>query len=131
MHDKEIRMAFFAADSHFLRTYGISMVLSWPCYVTNLIRRGYLIKASTLNELARNIEVDEGALHHTVESRNEYVRTGYGVEFNRGGNSYDNFYGDMAVEPNYSLGLCRKVPFYARRIYPSGMWGLLTKTRKS
>jgi len=107
------------------------MALPWPYYVSNLIRRGYLIKASTLDELARKIEVDERALHHTVESCNEYARTGYGVEFNRGGNSYDNFYCDMAVEPNPNLGLCRKAPFYALRIYPSRMWGLVTKTRKS
>lgn len=66
MHAK-IRMAFFVADSHFLRTYGMGMVLPWPYYVSNLIRRRYLIKASTLNELARNIKVNARALHHTVE----------------------------------------------------------------
>ena len=78
------------------------MVLPWPYYVSNLITRRYLIKASTLDELARRIEVDERALHHTVESCNEYARMGYGEESNRGGN---NPYGDLAVEPKPNLGL--------------------------
>jgi hypothetical protein len=97
MHAK-IRMAFFVSDSHFLRTYGMGMVLPWPYYVSNLIRRRYFIKASTLDELARNIKVDARALHHTVESCNEYAWTGYD-EFNRGGNNYDN----LAVKPNPKL----------------------------
>jgi hypothetical protein len=105
MHAK-FRMAFFVADSHFLRTYGMGMVLPWPYYVSNLIRRRYLIKASALDELARNIKVDARALHHTVESCNEYAWTGYD-EFNRGGNNYDN----LAVKPNPNLGPCRKAPF--------------------
>jgi len=109
-------MAFFVADGHFLRTYGMGMVLPWPYYVSNLIRRSYLIKASTLEEPARNIKADARALHHTVESCNEYARTGYDVEFNRGGNNYDNFDGDLAVKPNPNLGPCRKVPFHALRM---------------
>ena len=111
-------------ECHFLLpTFILSeyTVLPWPYYASNLIRRRYLIKALTLDKLARKIKVDTRALHHTVESCNEYARTGYDVEFNRGGNSYDNFYGDLAG---------RKAPFYAHRwIYPgnvSTMWGLVT-----
>jgi len=105
----------------------MGMVLSWPYYISNLIRRGYLIGESTLDELARKIRVDTRALHHIVESCNEYARMGYDVGSNRGGNSYDNFYGDLAEKPNPNLGLCRKAPFYALRIYPgnvSTMWVL-------
>lgn len=94
-----------------------------------LIRRGYLIRASTLDELARKIKVDARALHHTVESCNEYARTGYDVEFNRGGNSYDNFYGDLAVKPNLISGHVGRRRFtHSGWIYPgnvSTMWGLV------
>jgi len=70
------------------------------------------------------------ALHHTAESCNEYARTGYDVEFNRGGNNYDNFYGDLAVKPTLTSGrVGRRRSTHSGWIYPgnaSTTWGLVT-----
>ncbi|OCK81380.1 fumarate reductase/succinate dehydrogenase flavo protein [Lepidopterella palustris CBS 459.81] len=129
MHERGIRTAFFIGDSDFLKKYGMGMALPWPYPTGNLIRRGYLISAPTLDELARKIEVDAATLHQTVGKCNEHARTGHDAEFNRGENRYDNFYGDANAKPNPNLGLCQKPPFYALRLYPgnvSTMWGLVT-----
>jgi succinate dehydrogenase/fumarate reductase flavoprotein subunit len=127
MHTRRIRKAFFIGDHHFLRKYGMGMALPSPYPIYNLLRRGYLIKASTIDELARKMEVDATNLHATIKACNENAVNGVDPQFDRGGNIYDNFYGDANVKPNPNLGVLQKAPYYALRLYPgnvSTMWGL-------
>ncbi|KAF2494946.1 fumarate reductase/succinate dehydrogenase flavo protein [Lophium mytilinum] len=129
MHSKKITKAFFLADHHFLRKYGMGMALPWPYPIQSLLRRGYLIKASTIDELARKTEVDAATLHQTIRDCNENAVKGKDPQFDRGETIYDKFYGDAAVKPNPNLGLFQKGPFYALKLYPgnvSTMWGLKT-----
>ena len=44
---------------------------------------------------------------------NGYAKTGVDPEFGRGGNIYDQFFGDPTVSPNPNLGPIDKAPFYA------------------
>jgi 3-oxosteroid 1-dehydrogenase len=76
----------------------------------------YLMKADTLEELAGIAGIDAAGLVATVERFNGMVRKGHDDDFNRGDNTYDNFYmwGDPAFEPPYrTLGLIDQGPFYA------------------
>jgi 3-oxosteroid 1-dehydrogenase len=76
----------------------------------------YMIQADTLEELAEKAGIDPQGLATTVARFNQMVRNGHDDDFNRGDNSYDNFYmwGDPAFDPPYrTLGLIDQEPFYA------------------
>ncbi|KAJ5631510.1 fumarate reductase/succinate dehydrogenase flavoprotein [Penicillium longicatenatum] len=129
MHERGIKRAFFIADRAFIRKYGMGMALPWPLPIGGLLRQGYLVRGSTLAELARKIEVDVTSLQETVSRFNGYAHTGRDEEFKRGENIYDRFYGDAIVSPNPSLAPCIKGPFYALPLVPGNvsiMWGVTT-----
>lgn len=123
MHQNGIVKAYFIGDRHFLRKYGMGMALPAPYPVGSFIRNGYLIQASTIQELAVKINVPPDALARTVALANDAARVGIDTQFGRGSNIYDNFYGDPenAVGPNPNLGLCQKAPFYALPLYPGNV----------
>ncbi len=73
----------------------------------------YVFRANTIEELARKIHVPVEALSRTVSNMNGYAKTGVDPEFGRGGNIYDQFFGDPTVKPNPNLGPIDKAPFYA------------------
>lgn len=76
----------------------------------------YMMQADTLQELAAMAGIDPEGLTATVARFNDMVRKGHDDDFNRGDNSYDNFYmwGDTDFEPPYrTLGVIDQGPFYA------------------
>ncbi len=76
----------------------------------------YMMVADTLDELAAMAGIDTPGLTATVERFNAMVRAGHDDDFNRGDNSYDNFYmwGDPDFEAPYrTLGVIDQSPYYA------------------
>lgn len=73
----------------------------------------YLFRADRVDELARKIGVPEEALAQTIGNMNQYAASGIDPEFGRGGNIYDQMFGDASVSPNPCLGEIGKAPFYA------------------
>jgi len=73
----------------------------------------YVFRADSIVELAAKIHVPAGVLITTVAAMNEYARTGVDPEFGRGGNAYDQMFGDPSVKPNPCLGTIARGPFYA------------------
>ena len=76
----------------------------------------YMMQADTLEELAQKAGIDPAGLKATVERFNGMVRNGHDDDFNRGDNTYDNYYmwGDTDFEPPYrTLGLIDQGPYYA------------------
>jgi 3-oxosteroid 1-dehydrogenase len=73
----------------------------------------YVFRADTLEALAAKIKVPAGALADTVANINAYAKTGVDPEFGRGGNIYDQFFGDPTVAPNPNLGPLDTAPYYA------------------
>lgn len=73
----------------------------------------YVFRADTIAALAAKINVPAGPLTETVRRMNDYARTGVDPEFGRGGNVYDQFFGDPGCTPNPNLGPIDKPPFYA------------------
>ena len=75
-----------------------------------------MMQAETLDELAAKAWIDPEGLKATVARFNDMVRKGHDDDFNRGDNSYDNFYtwGDPAFDPPYrTLGVIDQGPYYA------------------
>jgi hypothetical protein len=76
----------------------------------------YMIQAETLEELAETTGIDAAGLTATVTRFNAMVEKGHDDDFNRGDNTYDNFYmwGDKAFDPPHcTLGKIDQGPFYA------------------
>ena len=76
----------------------------------------YMMEGSTLEELAKIAGIEPRGLVATVARFNEMVRNGRDDDFNRGENSYDNFYmwGDTDFEPPYrTLGVIDQGPYFA------------------
>ncbi|MGF7154244.1 FAD-binding protein [Novosphingobium gossypii] len=76
----------------------------------------YMLQADTLEELADKAGIDSQGLVATVARFNDMVRKGHDDDFNRGDNTYDNFYmwGDAAFDPPYrTLGVIDQGPYFA------------------
>ena len=81
----------------------------------------WLVRAETLDDLARTIGVDARGLAQTVERFNGFALEGADPEFGRGQSLYDRFYGDPDHAPNPNLGLIGKKPFYALEVHPGAI----------
>lgn len=105
--------------------FGMAMPKRMP---KEYLESGYLIKADTLEELAKKCHIHKDNLLQTVEKFNSFVDKGIDEDFGRGNTAYDNYYGD----PNYknpNLGKLQKGPYYAVKIYPADLGtkgGMLT-----
>jgi len=89
----------------------------------------FIIKTSTLDEIARRCNIDPAALRASVQRFNALVDQGKDTDFGRGDTVYDNYYGDPHNKPNPNLGPVAKAPFYAAEIHPGDIGscgGLLT-----
>lgn len=73
----------------------------------------YVYRADSIAALGAKIGVPVAALTQTVANMNAYARTGVDPEFGRGGNIYDQFFGDPTVTPNPNLGPIDTAPYYA------------------
>lgn len=76
----------------------------------------FMMQADTLEELAGKAGIDPQGLVATVARFNDMVRKGHDDDFNRGDNTYDNFYmwGDAEFDPPYrTLGVIDQGPFFA------------------
>ncbi len=73
----------------------------------------YVYKAESIAGLAAKIGIPADALGETVAKINTYSKTGVDPDFGRGGNIYDQFFGDPTVTPNPNLGPLDTAPYYA------------------
>lgn len=82
------------------------------------VESGYIKQAETIDDLARQCEIDPGALLATIARFNGFCRTGVDEDFGRGGRAFDRSHGDPMVKPNPNLGPIEQGPFYAFAMYP-------------
>jgi 3-oxosteroid 1-dehydrogenase len=82
---------------------------------------GLLTKANSLEELADKLQIERGALLHTVNNFNRHARLGEDPEFGRGVTQHDRYYADKTVSPNPSLGPLETAPYYALRCDPGDL----------
>lgn len=114
--------AYLVFDARFRKKYPVGPLLpgaqhpDWA--VKGAIREHFIKKADTIEDLARTMGIDPAGLVSTVEKMNEYALTGEDLDFGRGENAFDQFYGDKSVTPNCCLGPIGKAPFYGIEVFP-------------
>ena len=84
------------------------------------IESGFLVKADTIEELAKKCEIDLEGLKATIKRFNGFAEKGVDEDFGRGNSAYDNYYGDPRYD-NPNLGAIEKGPFYACKIFPGDL----------
>ncbi len=89
--------------------------------VEGWVADGYMKRAGSIGDLARQIEMEPETLVATVERFNGFVDKGVDEDFHRGENAYDSWLGDPFREASPSLGRIDQGPFYAVPILPGDM----------
>jgi 3-oxosteroid 1-dehydrogenase len=125
--------AWIVFDAEFRRKYPMGPLGPGEAQPDHRLRKSWLgavyWKDDTLEGLARQIKVDGAGLVASAARMSDYARTGHDLEFRRGGNVFDRYYGDLSVKPNPNLAPISKGPFYAIKLYPGDIGtkgGLLT-----
>lgn len=113
-HDKD--GAYWLITDHrytlrYLRTFALD-----PRATRAMREAGIMVKAGSLDELARRTRIDPAALRATVDRFNAQARAGVDGDFGRGNSAYDRYYGDPTVRPNPCLGPLERAPFMAYRV---------------
>ncbi len=112
--------AWVIFDAHFRFNYAMGPLMPGQVMPDSRLRKEWLgsvyWKADSLAGLAEQIGVDAAGLAATVDTMNDYARTGIDKDFARGGNAFDRYYGDVNVKPNPCLAPITKGPFYAMRL---------------
>jgi succinate dehydrogenase/fumarate reductase flavoprotein subunit len=115
------RPAWLVCDSDFLRRYGLGLIhphaLSWRGFQ----RRGYLISARSLCELAARIGVSPEGLDATVARHNGFAATGVDEDFGKGATRLNRQNGDPAHGPNPCLAPITRAPFHAVAVWPADL----------
>jgi 3-oxosteroid 1-dehydrogenase len=79
---------------------------------------GFMKKAASLDELARQCELPLDQLRTTVDRLNGFAANGVDLDFGRGRGAYHRWCGDTNQKPNANLGPISSAPFYAVQIGP-------------
>ena len=104
-----------------VKKYGMGMVKPAPFPIGPWVKKGYVVEAGSIRELAAKIGLDPAALEKTVLDFNGYADAGKDPDFQRGDDYYSAYMGDAAHGPNPALGALRGAPFYALEIRPSDL----------
>jgi 3-oxosteroid 1-dehydrogenase len=113
--------AYLVFDASFRRRYPFGPLLQssqqpdWA--IPRRLTNGYLRKAETIEGLAAQLGVDAAGLAATVARFREYARSGKDLEFHRGENIFDRYYGDKKVRPNACLAPLDTPPYYGIEVY--------------
>ena len=105
-------------DSQCMASYMVAGTLPGTTKPANWYTSGYLKKADTIADLARQIDVDPAALTATVARFNHFVAQNHDDDFGRGNRAYDRWLGDPFHKPNETLGAIDEGPFYAVPVVP-------------
>jgi 3-oxosteroid 1-dehydrogenase len=95
-------------------------------------KQDYLRKADSVEGLALQLGVESEGLRASIQKMNEYARAGKDLDFHRGENLFDRYYGDENVKPNPCLAPLDTPPYYGIEAYPGDLGtkgGLKTDTR--
>ena len=105
-------------DSQYFSKYMVAGTLPGTKKPKAWYDNGWLKKAASLSELARQLNMDSDKLNATVERFNGFAFRGKDDDFHRGDRAYDRFLGDRTQTPSPAMGTVEKGPFYAYQFYP-------------
>ncbi|MCG3220702.1 MAG: FAD-binding protein [Candidatus Heimdallarchaeota archaeon] len=113
--------SYFIFDQRFKDKYMFGLAFPGMKFPQKYYDTGYMKKAESIVLLAKSIGVNEKNLEKTIDQYNEYALSGKDLDFSKGNNAYDNFYGDPKVKPNPNLAPLEKPPYYAVEFYPGDL----------
>jgi succinate dehydrogenase/fumarate reductase flavoprotein subunit len=113
---KEEVAAYLICDHETLRKYGLGAVAPFPLPLGRHLRTGYLLKGSTLRELADKAGINSAALEETVKDVNVHAREGKDPAFGKGSKAYNRYQGDALHAPNPCVKPIENGPFYAIKV---------------
>jgi 3-oxosteroid 1-dehydrogenase len=105
-------------DSQYMRNYMLAGTMPGSRKPQRWYDENYLHKADSIEDLARQINVDTAALCATVDRFNGFVIRNYDADFHRGNRAYDRWLGDSFHRPSATLGAIVQAPFYAVPVVP-------------
>jgi 3-oxosteroid 1-dehydrogenase len=105
-------------DNQYMRNYMLAGTMPGSKKPQRWYDEGYLKKADTIEELARQLNIDAAALKGTVERFNKFVANNRDEEFHRGERAYDRWLGDPFNKPSETLGSIAEPPFHAVPVLP-------------
>ncbi len=112
--------AFQIADHRFHMRYPLGpIMLGMP--TKKYIKSGFLKKADSIEDLARQCGIDPQGLASELERYNASARKGQDPDFRRGETTIDRYYGDVLVKPNPCIAPIEKPPFYAIKVVPGDL----------
>jgi 3-oxosteroid 1-dehydrogenase len=85
------------------------------------LRKEFLVKANSLEELAEKLSMDAQSLSETVIRFNQMANDGKDLDFGRGESAADRYYGDDRVGPNPCMAPLNKAPYYAIPLFPGDL----------
>ncbi|KYC29103.1 3-oxosteroid 1-dehydrogenase [Sterolibacterium denitrificans] len=107
---------WFIFDQRYRDNYVFASLFPGQKIPQEMLDSGYIRKADTLAELARQLNIEPAALTATVSKFNNSARQGEDVEFGRGQSAYDRYFGDPSVTPNANLAPIEQAPYYAVQV---------------
>lgn len=78
---------------------------------------GVVLAGDSIEELEAKMDIPKGNLSASVERFNGFAREGVDLDFGRGSNAHDRYYGDPSLE-NPNLYPIENGPYYAVRVHP-------------
>jgi len=114
-------VAWLIADQRAQRRYGIGAARPFPFPTALWLRNGYLQRADSLDELARQCGIDAAQLASSLERFNRHAARGEDPDFQRGASPYNRAQGEARHAPNPSLGALEQAPFYALKLLPGSL----------
>lgn len=113
--------AWMIADSRTLKRYGMGFAKPFPFPTGSLVKRGYLLKGRTIEELAAAAGIDGKGLRAAIDSYNRSASLGEDDLFGRGTGAYNRYFGDQTIERNPCIGPIEVAPFYAIKVTPGDL----------
>ena len=111
--------SWWITDAEFMRTYMFCGTLPGSKKPQEWYNSGWLKKADTIEELARQLEIDPATLKATVDRFNADARAGEDQQFGRGNRAYARWLGAALLEGTaMTLGPIEKGPFFACPVVP-------------
>lgn len=83
------------------------------------ITSGYMKRADTIEDLARQCDIPPEQLRATIDRFNGFAEAGHDGDFGKGESAYNRVWGDPTNKPNPSLGKIEIGPFYAVKVFPA------------
>ncbi|EME67363.1 3-ketosteroid-delta-1-dehydrogenase [Rhodococcus ruber BKS 20-38] len=127
MYAHDATPAWLIFDDRYRRNaewgFGLPRLKDWKSAIPgNLpeewVSKGWIRRADTIEDLARQIGIDPQQLCATIEKFNAAALEGRDPEFGRGESQYNKELGDPGNKVNPAVGPLNTGPYYATEIYP-------------